>query len=75
MYPAHTIAMGAVFLAVLQLNCLPIDPSNRDSERNHSKSVADVALAWFDLLKNDISLEELMGNDQIHVAITELSSH
>lgn len=67
--------MGAVFLALLQLNCLPIDPSHRDSDRNQSKSVTEVAHAWFDLLKNDITLEELMGNDQFHVAITELSSH
>jgi hypothetical protein len=57
-YPAQAIALGAVFLAVLELNCLPLDAS----ARGHSSfSATNAAQAWYELMKNDISTEDLMG--------------
>jgi hypothetical protein len=57
--------MGAVFLAILELNCLPFDSSARDRHHHTTpptpSSPAHVAQAWFELIKNDISLEDLMG--------------
>ena len=69
LYPAKIIAMGAVFLSILKLNILPIESSVSTSSTSqgldqqiNNPSTVNVAYAWYELLKNDISIDILMGN-------------
>jgi hypothetical protein len=68
--------MGAVFLAILELNCLPFDSSARHLHTAPpvAESPAQVAQAWFELMKNDISLEDLMGQcPSLHLPSSSLT--
>lgn len=56
LYPASKIALGAIFLASLQLDIAPILSRQHQSQQIHS-----IGLSWFQLIRKDIDAEALKG--------------
>eukprot|EP00341_Mesodinium_pulex_P010513 CAMPEP_0116894040 /NCGR_PEP_ID=MMETSP0467-20121206/3910_1 /TAXON_ID=283647 /ORGANISM="Mesodinium pulex, Strain SPMC105" /LENGTH=192 /DNA_ID=CAMNT_0004564065 /DNA_START=417 /DNA_END=991 /DNA_ORIENTATION=+ len=54
LYPASKIALGAIFLASLQLDIAPILSRQHQSQQIHS-----IGLSWFQLIRKDIDAEAL----------------
>ncbi|CAE7338454.1 ccnk, partial [Symbiodinium microadriaticum] len=56
LYNANKIALGAIFMATLQLGISPLQPRAglTTMSRLHS-----AGLSWFDLIKNDIDVDSL----------------
>jgi hypothetical protein len=53
LYSASKIALGAIFLATLQLNISPIQP--------RSQQHSGVGLSWFSVIREDIDVDSLKG--------------
>lgn len=73
LYPAKIIAMGAAFLSLLNSNLFPNDSSlsSSTSSITSNHSITAIARAWYELIKNDITIDELMDvcNQMLEVYI------
>lgn len=68
-YPAKIIAMGAAFLSLLNSNLYPINSSSlqrSEIDSNSNYSITEIARVWYELIKDDITIDELMGNYSLY---------
>eukprot|EP00604_Paraphysomonas_vestita_P000091 CAMPEP_0174825406 /NCGR_PEP_ID=MMETSP1107-20130205/42714_1 /TAXON_ID=36770 /ORGANISM="Paraphysomonas vestita, Strain GFlagA" /LENGTH=463 /DNA_ID=CAMNT_0016056961 /DNA_START=411 /DNA_END=1802 /DNA_ORIENTATION=+ len=73
-YPAKIIAMGAAFLSLLNSNLYPINSSSlqrSEIDSNSNYSITEIARVWYELIKDDITIDELMDvcNQMLEVYI------